>query len=258
VRIVDQALMHANIANVAPAPPPFCVCRAFEDNGVRYSAVYFAINVGDMMRSDSDVLMRVYATLQRTGMRIPLPQRVVQMKRRSVAQTLEREHAACRSMLDRLELFTMLVDEERAEVARQLQRLPYVAGERICAKGDAADSLYILAEGSVRVVDVDAAGQETELAELSAPAYFGEMGLLTGQPRGATVVAANEVLCYRLDKAGFDAILRARPQIVEALSALLAQRQAENVARTAQHGTPVEEGGHAADFVRLIRQFFAL
>jgi small-conductance mechanosensitive channel/CRP-like cAMP-binding protein len=260
VRIVEDALRCARIANVARDPPPFCVCRAFDENGIRYSAVYFPIDVGAMMTSDSDVLARVYATLQRAGMRIPLPQRVLQLKRRSAAQALAREEAACRSMLDRLELFSVLVDEERAAVARQLHRLPYVAGERIFAKGESADSLYILAEGSVRIVDMETGGQETELAELAAPGYFGEMGLLTGQPRGATVIAASDVLCYRLDKGGFDAILRGRPQIVEALSSLLAQRQAQNVVRVAQHDASAgpDHGRHAADFVRLIREFFAL
>jgi CRP-like cAMP-binding protein len=235
------------------------VCRAFEDNGIRYSAVYFVLDIGDVMRTDSEVLMRVYATLQRSAITIPLPQRVVELKSRSAAQSLASEQAACMAMLDRLELFSVLVDAERAAVAKELHRLPFVAGETVFAKGESADSLYILAEGGVRIVDVDASGREADLAELAAPAYFGEMGLLTGQPRGATVIAATDALCYRLDKAGFDVILRGRPEIVEALSTLLAQRQAQNVARAAERGAALHaDSGHAADLVRLIREFFAL
>ena len=44
-----------------------------------------------------------------------------------------------------------------------------------------------------------------------APQYFGEMGLLTGQARTATITAESEVLCYRLNKRGFEAIIQARP-----------------------------------------------
>ena len=54
------------------------------------------------------------------------------------------------------------------------------------------------------------------------------MGLLTGQARGATVVAESEVLCYRLDKAGFDAIVQARPELVEPLSTVVVARQMAN------------------------------
>ena len=54
------------------------------------------------------------------------------------------------------------------------------------------------------------------------------MGLLTGQARTANVIAETDVLCYRLDKSGFDAILRARPELVDGLSKVVAKRQAEN------------------------------
>ena len=46
------------------------------------------------------------------------------------------------------------------------------------------------------------------VATLRAPAYFGEGGLLLGQPRAATVVAVGDAVCYRLDKKGFDAIIQ--------------------------------------------------
>ena len=47
---------------------------------------------------------------------------------------------------------------------------------------------------------------------------FGEMGLLLGQPRFATVVSDGESQCYRLDRQGFDAVLQARPELAETLS----------------------------------------
>lgn len=260
IRMMDEALRHARIPGVAKQPEPYCVCRAFEDSGIRYSAVYFSLDIGGLMRSDSAVLQRVYATLQRAGMTIPFPQRVVELRRRSNAEVVANEGASRTAMLDRLELFSVLVDDERAAVASALHRLTYVEGEAIFAKGESADSLYILADGTVRIIDGYAGGHEAELARLTAPGYFGEMGLLTGQPRGATVVAAGEVLCYRLDKAGFDAILRGRPEIVEALSAVLVQRQAENEVRVAQLDAAARlvQAGHAAEFVRRIRHFFAL
>jgi CRP-like cAMP-binding protein len=87
------------------------------------------------------------------------------------------------------------------------------------------------------------------------------MGLLTGQARGATILAHNEVLCYRLDKAGFDAILKARPQLVEAMSHVVVTRQAANDATLQALSTDArarQASNRTADLVRRIKGFFGL
>ncbi|HJU22075.1 MAG TPA: cyclic nucleotide-binding domain-containing protein, partial [Casimicrobiaceae bacterium] len=104
-------------------------------------------------------------------------------------------------------------------------------------------------------------GARHKLATLGAPAYFGEMGLLLGQPRTATVVAVGEALCYRLDKEGFDAVIRARPELAEMLAQILGERQAANEAMLqaldahvlARPGT-----NRTTDLMRRIQQFFGL
>jgi CRP-like cAMP-binding protein len=146
-------------------------------------------------------------------------------------------------------------------VAAGLRRLPFTPGDVIFRKGESADSLYVLAHGRVRIVEEDANGRRKPLAELAAPDYFGEMGLLTGQPRGATVIALDDVLCYRLNKAAFDATLNARPEIVESLGHALDQRMAANDATLKALDADARARravGGASEMVRRIRQFFAL
>jgi len=107
----------------------------------------------------------------------------------------------------------------------------------------------------------ESGGTRTRLASLRAPDYVGEMGLLTGQARAATVVADEDAVCYRIDKAGFDAILKRRPEIVDALSHVLALRQADNDATLAvlsAEDRGKRARGRAGEFVRRIRQFFKL
>ena len=96
----------------------------------------------------------------------------------------------------------MLTQPEREAVADGAARLPYATNDIVFRKGESADSLYILARGSVRIMDEDASGHRMALAELTAPDYFGEMGLLTGQPRGATVVAKRGRALLRLEQVG--------------------------------------------------------
>jgi CRP-like cAMP-binding protein len=197
-------------------------------------------------------------------MEIPFPRRVLIRGKTPDAQELhEHELTARCETLVRIELFAALTDAERRALANELTDCPYVADDVITRQGEAADSLYILASGRVAVYDDSAGGTgaRDRLATLDAPSYFGEMGLLTGQARAATIVAQNEVLCYRLDKAGFDAILKARPQLVEAVSHVVIARQAANDATL--HALSAEArarqaSNRAADLVRRIKRFFAI
>ena len=129
-------------------------------------------------------------------------------------------------------------------------------------EGEPADSLYLLAQGQVQVVrDSPDGATRNRFATLSAPAYFGEMGLLLGAPRGATVIAEGDVMCYQLERRGFDAIIKARPQIALAMSEVLAKRQAANVATLQALDAEQrsrQASGAASEFVRRIRDFFGL
>jgi CRP-like cAMP-binding protein len=97
-------------------------------------------------------------------------------------------------------------------------------------QGAVAHWLYILAsgKGEVRVSAED--GSTKAVATIDAPGFFGEMGLMTGEPRFASVVALADAECYRLEKAGFEKILRDRPTIAHGISELLAKRRVELLA----------------------------
>jgi len=81
--------------------------------------------------------------------------------------------------------------------------------------------------------------------------------MMTGAARTATVTARTDTVCYRLDKEGFAQVIRARPDIAEAMSRVLAPRQAQlnEVRLAAGHA---EEPGHGEDILARIRSFFGL
>ena len=98
------------------------------------------------------------------------------------------------------------------------------------AAAQGVERLYVepavLIDGAAEVrVNVD--GQQKVVARIEAPGFFGEMGLMTGEPRTATVVAVTEVECYRLDKAAFHRIITERPELAREMSNLLANRKVE-------------------------------
>ena len=86
--------------------------------------------------------------------------------------------------------------------------------------------LYVVDVGEVEVRRrTDDGALVKTVAKVTAPGFFGEMGLLTGAPRRADVVAITDVECFRLDKEGLEQILHERPEIAEALSKTLAARE---------------------------------
>jgi len=90
---------------------------------------------------------------------------------------------------------------------------------------------------------------------------FGEMGLMTGEPRTATVQALSEVVCYRLDKSAFQDVLQRRPELAESMSHLLAQRRLELAAlREGLHAESLRhtESATQLELLQCIRKFFTL
>lgn len=262
IATVEAALKRAEIPNVSASPPLDVLCHSFGDSAYHYRVRYWLADLVQDDWTDSQVRLHVAATLGRQGMEIPYPHR--QLVRPKPAQARHAREAAERgATLAKLDLFVPLTGDEREALAGNLADFPFVADDVIARQGEPADSLFILARGRVAVFDDSAGGTgvRDRLATLSAPAYFGEMGLLTGQARGATVIAEDEVLCYRLQKDVFDAILHARPELVEPLSQVVASRQAANDAKLQSLSADArakQAVGRRADLVRLIKGFFAL
>jgi small-conductance mechanosensitive channel/CRP-like cAMP-binding protein len=258
---VERELAHASIPFVAPRPAPIVACTEFQDSGIEYAVAYHLTEPAEYWITDSRVRAHVYAALLRQSFKISYPRRIVEVRHDERPRTAQREAAGRADTLAAMDLFASLTDDERASLASELTTSPYVAGDRIFEAGEAADSLYVLAEGKVEIVRERPRGGPVKLASLEAPAYFGEMGLLLGQPRIATVVASDDVLCYRLDKRGFDAILQARPELAGVLARVLADRQAENDATLqaldAQARAEVTVS-RTQDLMRRIQSFFGL
>ena len=258
---VEKELVHANIPFVGKQPGPVVACVAFKDSGIEYEVVYNLIDPAQYWITDSRIRAHIYAALMRRGFVISFPRRIVEVRHDERPGAARREIAQRNAAIAAMDLFASLTEDERASLARELVTTPYISGERIFEAGDSADSLYLLAEGDVEIVRERQKGGDVKLATLHAPAYFGEMGLLLGQPRIATVVAKGDAICYRLERRGFDSIIRGRPQIAEALARILTERQAENDATLQaldEKARAEQTGSRARELMRRIQHFFGL
>ena len=128
------------------------------------------------------------------------------------------------------------------------------------SQGNVAHYLYVLQRGTVEV-RVEAIGEDHLVARLDAPDIFGEMGLMTGEPRAASVVAVTDASCFRLGKENFQAVLSRRPELASALSAVLAERRIELDFRRGGMDAATRDArrkGEAERILGTIRSFFGL
>src|SRR6266571_1928531 len=264
IDIVETALRAEPIASVAATPAPNCVLMDFKESYCSYAVRYWLTDLAVDDPTNSVVRTRIYAALSRADIPLSIPahslfltEEDVQRAERKRTEDMEERAAA----LKQVELFRTLTDEERRGLAAHLRFAPFARGEAMTRQGAEAHWLYLITRGDAEVrVSVDGKVSET-IASLHAGDFFGEMGMMTGEPRSATVIALSDVECYRVDKDAFHDILRSRPEIAEDISEVLARRRAElDAAREdlTDEAKRARMRQHRGDLLQRIRNFFAL
>ncbi len=260
IAILQDAVRDGHIDGVASEPPPQAVLMEAHDGLARYALRYWLSDFAADDPTDSQVRAHVITALVRYGIALASPSHNVLMTKDNDKTAAQRQFSDVQRRLAALEgvaLFADFTAEERRHLAEQLSFAPFEQGDIISRQGAVAHWLYILTTGEVDIWRDYATPKAQRLSRLKAGGFFGEMGLMTGAPRSATVVAASYVECYRLDRAGFEAILTARPALADALSHILAERLHDNHLH-AQVLPDTPSPPREAELLERIRRFFGL
>jgi CRP-like cAMP-binding protein len=137
-------------------------------------------------------------------------------------------HADRRALLSRVELLEALSAEELDSLTSRIETRRFGEGETLIRRGDAGESMFVLVEGLVYVF-ADNEGTEIKVAQIVPGQFFGEMSMLTGEARSATVTAASDTVTYEITKEHMSALLTARPVLMEHMSQIVAARKLRNV-----------------------------
>ena len=135
------------------------------------------------------------------------------------------ESAVICEFLTKSEVFKDLTPQSLTQVADQMFREEYPSGQTIIRQGDQGDRFFLIRQGSVDVTVADDSGKVEKVATLREGDFFGEAALITGDPRNATVIAAEELVVYVLGKNDFDAAVDASDSFEEELRKALFNRQ---------------------------------
>jgi small-conductance mechanosensitive channel/CRP-like cAMP-binding protein len=275
IQVVNDAVNASPIDGVAPDPRPNVVCMDFTKE-MRVSFATYAVRywLTDLAADDptnSRVRARVYTALRRASIPLAVPATTAFLEVQDEARAdrpTKRKVDERLAALRRVSLFRHLKQEELHALAEGMSHFIYTAGEIITRQGAVAHWLYVLTSGVAQVranVDPDGPGpapsEAKVVATLHAPDFFGEMGLMTGEPRMADVVAMTDVDCFRLGKDTFEHVLLQRPEMANELSEKLATRRVELLEVRDGLDPGARQSRHATERERIlggIKGFFGL
>ncbi len=275
IQVVTDALLASPIDGVATDPKPNCICMDFtrerREAMASYAVRYWLTDLAADDPTSSRVRTRIFAALRRAQIPLALPAitNIIEVDdEQRVAKRTMRNRKERLNALRTVHIFQFLQEEELEQLADGMSHVIYSSNEIITRQGATAHWLYVMTAGTAEVrtnVDPDGSGPLPEearlVATLKAPDFFGEMGLMTGEPRRADVVAVTDVDCFRLGKETFERVLLARPEIATELSLKLATRRVELLAIREELDEGARSSRVADERVRIlggIKKFFGL
>lgn len=129
-------------------------------------------------------------------------------------------------LLRSMDLFDELTDAELNKIARLLKEVKASENDVIFEQGEAGDALYIVLSGRVRIATTDHFGRERVLAFYGPGEFFGDMAVLTGEPRSATATASTDIRLLQLRKEDFDLLVSTSVGIMRGMMRVMVERQA--------------------------------
>ncbi len=260
---VREVLLAAvrEVQGVLAEPPPRARVLRFDNFAVVYQLIYYIDDYPRVHDIQGEVLAHVWYAFRREGIQIPFPTSDVNWRdaTKVAAEERARETTRVAGLLRAVDFLEALTGEQIDALAEQARVVPYPAGAAVVRQGDAGDSMFVVAAGRVEVsVHAGAGGPEQRLATMGPGEYFGEMSLLTGAPRSATIRTAEETRLVVLHESAVRPLVLADPMVAERLSKTLARRQAERDSAVHRSVAAEEPADRAGQLLGRIRRFFGV
>lgn len=261
LRILSAGVMAVVGGGILEEPEPKARIKGMSHEGVEYKVKYWidCAQVGPG-KARHRVLESVLEQFHQAGVTPAQPKQDLYYAPMPKRQLDTRSLGDRKELLSRIGLLSSLEDDELEMLALDVHQLHFAAGEAVINQGEAGDSMFILIEGLAHVlIDLQGTGQSTRVGHVRSGEYFGEMSLLTGDARAATIVAATDTLIYQVTKADMDAVFLKRPQLAEVMSRVVAKRRLANDAAYLRATAPEQdrhEATLAAQIMAKIRVFF--
>jgi small-conductance mechanosensitive channel len=218
---IGEAL--ANSPRALRTPAPDIILWAFDSSAITYRVRFWIEDYERDEAARDQVRTAIFYAFARHDIEIPWPIQVQYERELKEPAPADRAQERDR-LLAGVDLFATLGEDQRREIASATTSRMYGDGEAIVRQGDAGHSMFIIGSGrAVVVLEPD----RREVATIERGGYLGEMSLLTGEPRTATVLARGDTFVIEIDAEVFRRLGATNPQAVEKVGVAAATRRAE-------------------------------
>ena len=253
IPIVRDAIRQ--IENVSQKMRPVVRIRALGDNGIDWEVKYWLDDYSLQHDTDALIRQRIWYVLHRENITFAYPTRTIHIEPKPVEIAHEELVNTIADRLNSVSIFAPLSSEEIELLANASTSRVYAPGEAIVRQGQIGGSMFVVIRGTVKVQIPEKSYQKT-INNLSENDFFGEMSLLTGEPRSANVIAVEETEVLRIDKDGLKPILENNPPLVESICELIEERKELLKAQAEMDYEEKAEAKHGV--IGSIRKFFGL
>jgi small-conductance mechanosensitive channel/CRP-like cAMP-binding protein len=246
---VIDALVQSALAvpEVLREPAPSAYLVEYKDFGINYALRFWTNRYYNRVPAEGDVMRMIWYQFKRRGIEIPFPMsdkllndlvEVIDHQRqrhpeesevKRTANDLRRSDFVSRLLVDETGA-SLLKESDLSGLASSIRRIRFTKGETIFGQGEPGETCYVVVRGKARGrVEYKDVSQTNEF-DLGPGSLFGEMSIVTGLPRTATVLAHEEVELLEISKDTFAMLLGFREDIPQVLAKLVAERAEHNKA----------------------------
>lgn len=252
-----QAVREAvrQVENVSPKIRPNVRIRNLGDSGIEWEVKYWLEDFTKINDTDALIRQRIWYALQREHIEFAYPTRTIHVETKPQDSAFVETDNTIFGRLSAIPIFAPLSDEETVKLAKGTTARVYAPGETIVRKGQEGHSMFVIHRGAVKVQILEN-GQPKTINNLRENDFFGEMSLLTGQPRSANVVAAEETEVFQIKKKALKPIFETNPDLVTSICEIIEQRR--QLLKSQNIEANVVEAEKSKSVFGSIRKFFGL
>jgi len=241
--------------HILRAPEPTVTIKDLSAEMIDYELTYSVADISAVDLAQNDLFDRIFRAAASAGAKFSPRFAAARID----ASTKDNEPKSVpERLLAGISLFSTLTANEKALLASKMERKDFSPGDLIVKAGTILQALSIVSRG-VLVASIEEGGRKIEVARLARGTFFGEIGLLTGEPLNGEIIALTRVFIYEISKDALSPLLKARPGMAEELSESLASRRLTHRAvLDHSHEEAQHEEGLAKRAAANIRRLFAL
>jgi small-conductance mechanosensitive channel/CRP-like cAMP-binding protein len=242
-------------------PAPVVRTTGYGAYAIEYQVKYFLDEFDRVQEINDEFMTKVWYASKRNGLSIPFPTQT-SYEYHLTAPPPRPTAGKAIDALQRIPVFVPLGPEDLEALSNCATREDYGRGEPIVHQGDPGEAMYVILEGTAVVSVRDDGGGEREVARLRRGEFFGEMALLTGEPRNAKVAAADDLAVLVIHKQALQGMLERRPALAQEMAEIVESRRQGLRAVQELRSAPPEQQQRvhsaAGELLTRIRKFFGL